>query len=38
MWTIQTRARHDRSTLRYPSDLNDAERSLIAPLIPPAKR
>ena len=38
MWTTETRARHDRSTLRYPSDLTDDEWSLIAPLIPPAKR
>ena len=28
----------DRSKLRYPSDLSDAEWALIAPLIPPAKR
>ena len=27
-----------RRGLRYPSDLNDAEWALIAPLIPPAKR
>ena len=38
MWTIETRARHDRSKLRYPSDQTDDEWSLIAPLIPPAKR
>ena len=38
MWTPETRARHDRSNLRYPSDLTDNEWSLIAPLIPPAKR
>lgn len=38
MWTTETRARHDRSKLRYPSDLTDDEWSLIAPLIPPAKR
>jgi transposase len=38
MWTIENRARYDRSTLRYPSDLTDAEWALIGPLIPPAKR
>ena len=38
MWTTETRARHDRGTLRYPNDLTDDEWSLIAPLIRPAKR
>lgn len=38
MWTIETRARHDRGRLRYPSDLTDDEWALIEPLIPPAKR
>jgi len=38
MWTIESRARHDRDKLRYPSDLTDEEWALIAPLIPPAKR
>ena len=38
MWTTKTCARHDRSNLRYPSDLIDDEWSLIVPLIPPAKR
>ena len=38
MWTIETRARHDRSKLRYPSDLTDDEWTLIVPLIPAAKR
>ena len=38
MWTNQNRARYDRSKLRYPSDLADAEWAIIAPLIPPAKR
>jgi transposase len=37
MWTTETRARHDRSKLRYPSDLTDDEWSLVKPLIPPAK-
>ena len=38
MWTAENRGRYDRSSLRYPSDLTDAEWALIAPLIPPAKR
>ena len=38
MWTPENRHRYDRSTLRYPSDLTDMEWSLVAPLIPPAKR
>jgi len=38
MWTEDNRARYDRSKLRYPSDLTDAEWALVKPLIPPAKR
>jgi len=38
MWTVENRARYDRSKLRYPSDLTDAEWALAEPLIPPAKR
>ncbi len=38
MWTAENRARHDRSRLRYPSDLTDKEWSLIVAHIPPAKR
>jgi transposase len=38
MWTTENRPRYDRDRLRYPSDLTDAEWSLIEPLIPPAKR
>lgn len=38
MWTTENRGRYDRSKLRYPSDLTDAEWALVAPLIPPAKR
>jgi transposase len=38
MWTTENRARYDRSQLRYPSDLADAEWALVKPLIPPAKR
>src|SRR6516165_8561158 len=38
MWTNENRARYDRSRLRYPSDLIDAEWAHVEPLIPPAKR
>src|SRR5271154_6591568 len=38
MWNPENRARYDRSKLRYPSDRRAGEWSLIAPLIPPAKR
>nr|WP_148268513.1 IS5 family transposase [Komagataeibacter medellinensis] len=38
MWTVENRARYDRSQLRYPSDLTEEEWSLIAPLIPAARR
>ena len=37
MWTTENRARYDRSGLRYPTDLTDAEWALVEPLIPPAK-
>ncbi len=38
MWTPETRRRHNRDHLRYPSDLTDLEWEVIRPLIPPAKR
>ena len=38
MWTVENRGRYDRSGLRYPSDLTDAEWALVAPLIPGPKR
>jgi transposase len=38
MWTVEQRRTHDRAGLRYPSDLTDAERALVEPLIPPARR
>src|SRR5215211_2315730 len=38
MWTNENRGRYDRGTLRYPSDLTDAEWALVAPLIPAATR
>src|ERR1700752_5365850 len=37
MWTTENRARYDRNSLRYPSDLTDAEWALIEPGLPPAK-
>jgi transposase len=38
MWNCDSRQRHDRRELRYPSDLTDAEWRVIAQMIPPAKR
>src|ERR1700758_3013860 len=38
MWTVENRARYDRSKLRYPSDLTDEEWALVKPEIPRAKR
>ena len=38
MWTVENRARYDRSGLRYPSDLTDEEWALVKPDIPRAKR
>jgi transposase len=38
MWTKENRSRYDRSELRYPSDLTDAEWAVIEPLIPPGKK
>ncbi len=38
MWTVENRSRYDRSKLRYPSDLTDAEWSLVRALIARAKR
>ena len=38
MWTQENRGWYDRSTLRDPSDMTDAEWVLIEPLIPSAKR
>ena len=38
MWTVENRARYDRSKLRYPSDLTDEEWALVAPSITRAKR
>jgi transposase len=37
MWTTENRARYDRSKLRYPSDLTDAEWAHVSWLIPPAR-
>jgi hypothetical protein len=38
MWTSEDRARNDRSKLRHPSDLTDAEWAQAKPLIPAARR
>ena len=38
MGSVENRARHDRSRLRYPSDLTDEEGALVRPQIPRAKR
>ena len=38
MWTVANRRRYERTGLRYPSDLTDAEWALAEPLIPPGKR
>lgn len=39
MWKLEHRlAATERRGLRYPSDMNDAEWALVAPLIPPARR
>jgi transposase len=38
MWTNENRAHYDRSGLRYPSDVTEAEWALVSPLIPPARR
>jgi transposase len=35
---VEQRQAHDRAGLRYPSDLTDAEWSLVEPFIPPARR
>jgi len=37
MWTPENRGRYDRSGLRYPSDLTDAEWALVQPFILPIK-
>lgn len=38
MWTEENRQRYDRDGLRYPSDPTVDERSLLKPLVPPARR
>ncbi|QDM15534.1 IS5 family transposase [Tardiphaga sp. vice352] len=38
MWKPEHRLTADRRSLRYPSDLSDAEWMLVAPMIPPARR
>lgn len=36
MWTPAARRQHSRASLRYASDLTDAEWAVLAPLLPPA--
>jgi len=38
MWKPEHRRAAERGGVRYPSDLTDAERALVEPSIPPAKR
>jgi hypothetical protein len=38
MWTVENRAKYQRSKLRYPSDLIDKEWSFAKAEIPRAKR
>jgi transposase len=38
MWTQEHRRAARRDSLRYASDLSDAEWDLVAPMIPPARR
>src|SRR5947207_5777170 len=38
MWTPENRCAPDRHGLRSPSDLTDAEWTLVEPMIPPARR
>jgi transposase len=37
VWTRENRGLYERKSARYPSDLSDAEWTLIASMIPPAK-
>ena len=37
MWTDAARLQHAPRTERYPSDLTDAEWTIIEPLLPPAR-
>ena len=37
MWKPEHRQAANRSGLRYPSDLTDAEWVIVAPMIPPAR-
>ena len=38
MWTVENRRAYERTGLRYPSDLSDAEWAVLAPLMPTARR
>ena len=37
MWTPEHRRAAERSGLRYPSNLTDAEWAIVEPMIPPAR-
>jgi transposase len=37
MWPPEHRHAANRNGLRYPSDLTDAERAIVEPMIPPAR-
>jgi putative transposase len=36
-WTDITRAKHNRKSDRYPTDLTDAEWAVVSPLVPPSR-
>ena len=38
MWTKEARIRHTPREERYPSDVTDAEWTIIAPMIPPPRQ
>ena len=38
MWTPEQRVAADRSGLRYPSDLTEAEWAIVEPMVPPARQ
>ena len=38
MWTPTTREQHSRETLRYQTDLTDAQWAVIEPHLPPVHR
>jgi len=38
MWTKEARIRHTPREVRYPSDVTDAEWTIIAPMVPPPRQ